>query len=135
MRASTLRPASMSNNASYLQHAETPKSGTLRNSIPSPAAKQHSFRKQLKLQADPHQQEQHHLVLIESPHQPDATHERYEPRKGEITLKAVKMSRIVGSGGHQGGASGSSEHHHHMVQSPQAAASLMLETIEPIMKA
>ena len=113
----------MSNNASYLQNAETPKSGTLRNSIPSPAAKQHSFRKQLKLQADPHQQEQHHLVLIESPHHPDTTHERYEhcqvPRKGEITLKAVKMSRIVGSGGHPGGASGSSEHHHHhMVQSP-----------------
>ena len=68
-------------------------------------------------------------MLIESSGRP--SDERFNsneqvPRKGEITLKAVKMSRIVGSAG-QGG-SGSSEHH--MVQSPQA--SLMLETIEPM---
>ena len=44
-------------------------------------------------------------------------------RKGEITLKAVKMSRIVGSAGQ--GANGSNEHN-----TPQA--SLMLETIEPM---
>ena len=72
---------------------ENPHAGALRNSIQSPAtAKQHSFRKTMNLPHDA-QQAQHLLVLIES-----APTERVnmEARgKGEVTLKAVKLSNIV----------------------------------------
>ena len=59
--------------------------------------RQHSFRKHLKLPAAPaDQQDQHHLILIESPASPDdRSNTEQRGKEEQFTLKAVKMRSFV----------------------------------------